>query len=110
VSGGAICLAIRPDNRVAACATNYGDVFLWDLEKNVVRRVIDGDGQTSIHSLSFAAEGKHLVVLPDEGGVIQRIDVASGKPLKKLELGQCGRVALAPGDGTVATYSYPDEL
>jgi WD40 repeat protein len=60
--------------------------------------------------LSFAAEGNHLVVLPSEGGVSQRIDVASGELLKRVELGSCGRVALASGTGTIATYSYPDRL
>lgn len=104
------CLAIRPDSRLAACATYLGDVFLWDLEKNEVRRIIQGDEFTRIHSLRFTADGKHLVVLPSEGGVSQRIDVASGKPLKTVKLGQCGRVALASGEGTVATYSYPDRL
>jgi WD40 repeat protein len=104
------CVAIRPDSRVAACATDLGEVFLWDLEKNQVRRVIKGDQFTRIHGLSFAAEGKHLVVVPSEGSASQTIDVASGKLLKKVELGQCGRVALASGDGTVATYSHPDQL
>jgi WD40 repeat protein len=110
VSDHPICVAIRPDSDVAAYANNLGDVFLWDLDKNKVRRVIEGDEITTIHSLSFAADGKHLVVLPREGGVCQRIDVASGKLVKKVELGLCGRVALASGDGTVATYSYPDQL
>jgi WD40 repeat protein len=111
LGGGVLrCLAVRPDGRVAACATHLGDVFLWDLGKNEVRRVVTGDRRTTIHRLSFAGEGKHLVVLPSEGGVSQRIDVASGEVLKRVELGSCGRVALAPGTGTVAAYSYPDRL
>lgn len=101
------CVAIRPDGHFAACATVLGDVFLWDLGKNMVRSV---SGAASIHSLSFAGEGKHLVVLPSEGGVAQRIDVVSGEVLKQVELGSCGRVALAPNDGTIATYRYPDQL
>jgi WD40 repeat protein len=107
-----VCLAIRSDGHMAACATHLGNVFLWDLEKNVVRRVVRGDRRTDIHGLEFAAEGKHLVVLPHEGGVCKfvRIDVASGKLLKKIELGSCGRDALAAGEGTVATYSHPDQL
>jgi WD40 repeat protein len=100
-------LAIRPDGCVAAYSNHLGDVFLWDLEKNVVRRV---GGAADIQSLSFAKEGKHLVVLPSEGGVSRRIDVASGKMLKMVDLGSCARVALAPHDGTIATYSDPDRL
>jgi WD40 repeat protein len=111
LSGGALrCLAIRPDGRVAACATHLGDVFLWDLETKERRQVVTGDRRTSVHSLSFAGEGKHLVVLPREGGVSQRIDVASGELLKRVDLGSCGRVALASDTGTIATYSYPDRL
>ena len=104
------CLAIRPDGRMAACATRVGDVFLWEVGKNVVRRVILGDGRKTIHSLAFVKEGKHLVVLPSEGGVTRRIDVVSGELLKEVELESCARVALAPSDGIVATYSYPDRL
>ncbi len=104
------CLALRNDGLLAACANHLGDVFLWEVGKKVVRRVVEGDRRTEFHGLAFAAEGKHLVVLPSEGGVAQRIDVASGKLLKQVELGSCGRVALALRDGTVATYSDPDRL
>lgn len=102
------CIAIRPDGRMAACATHFGDVFLWEVDKKVVRCVVER--YREIRSLTFAAEEKHLVVLPSEGGVAKRIDVASGKVLKQIDLGSCGRVALAPSDGTIATYSYPDQL
>jgi WD40 repeat protein len=104
------CLAIRPDGCGVAYATYFGDVFLWDLQKNAFRRVIVGDRRTRMHSLSFTGDGKHLVVLPSEGGVSRRIDVDSGRVLKMVDLGSCGRLALAPHDGTIATYSYPDRL
>src|SRR5262249_17567722 len=110
LDGAAGCLVLRPDGRMAACATDLGDVFLWDLEKDVIRRAVSGDGRRAIHGLSFAGEGKHLVVLPDEGGVSQRIEVASGALVKEMELGSQGRVALAPGGGTVGAYSHPDLL
>lgn len=100
-------LAIRPDGRVAAFATHRGDIFVWDWRKNLVRRF---GGVADIDSLRFAGEGKHLVVLPSEGGVSRRIDVASGEVVKMVELGSCARVALAPHDGTIATYTYPDQL
>jgi WD40 repeat protein len=103
-------LAIRRDGRMAACATHYGDVLLWEPGKKALRRVVRGKGRERIHSLAFAGEGKHLIVLPREGGVSRRIDVDSGKVLKRADLGSCGRVALAPGDGTVATYTHPDQL
>jgi WD40 repeat protein len=110
VNGVPLCLAIRPDGRAAACADQSGDVFFCDLEKNAVRRLVEGDWFTAVHRLSFAGDGKHLVVLPSEGGVSRRIDVASGELLKQIELGKCDRVALASGNGTIATYSHPDRL
>jgi WD40 repeat protein len=103
-------LAIRDDARMGACATLRGDVFLWDLEEKVVRRAVVGRGLRTIHALSFARDGKHLVVLPSEGGLAKRIDVASGKVLKEVELGGSARVALASGEGTIATYDHPNEL
>jgi len=102
-------LAIGPDGQMAACVTHLGEVFLWDLRKNLIRRLVQDDEFTMIHAFSFAAQGKHLVVLPREGQVSQRIDVASGKLLKRVQLGSCGRVALS-SEGCVATYSHPDEL
>lgn len=110
LKGAPRCMVIRPDGRFAAFATAFGDVFLWDVQKNVGRRVVVGDRRTEIHTLSFAEDGKHLVVLPDEGGVSRRFDDASGKMLKMVDLGTCGRVALAHRDGIIATYSYPDRL
>jgi WD40 repeat protein len=109
LSGVPGALAIRPDGRIAACAT-HREVVLWDLGSNVIRRVVSGDRYTTIHSLGFARDGKHLVVLPSEGGVCLRINVASGEVLRQVDLGTCDRVALAAGDGTVATYSHPDRL
>jgi WD40 repeat protein len=104
------CLAIRPDGRLVAYATYLGDVILWEPEKNTARCLVVGDRRTDIRSLTFTGDGKHLIVLPREGGVSRRIDVASGKVLKMVELGDCGRVALASDGGTIATYSYPDRL
>lgn len=110
LDGILVCLAIRSDGRMAACANVAGDVFVWQVGKNVVRRVVAGDRRTTIHSLAFAGEGKHLVVLPHEGGVIRRIDVVSGGLVKAVDLEPCVRAAVAPREGTVATYSYEDQL
>lgn len=103
-------LAIQPYGRVAAYATRYGNVGLWDLQKNVVRRLRVGENLTMIHSICFSRDGKHLIVLPSEGEVSRRIDVATGKTLKMVTLGDCGSVALAPHGGTIATYTHPDQL
>jgi WD40 repeat protein len=110
VLGPTNCVAIRHDGLVAACANLYGDVYLWDLKKNAIRRVVEGDRRRNVHALSFAAGGKHLVVLHSSGGVSVRLDVSSGDVLRKTDLGDCGRVALAPVTGTIATYDHPNKL
>jgi WD40 repeat protein len=116
LDGAVTSLALRADGRMAAYAKYPGgDIFLWDIAKNVERRVVSRDRRTLLKSLSFAGEGKHLVVLTSEylspdTGASQRIDIASGKLLKQTDLGDWGRVALASGEGAIATYSYPDLL
>jgi WD40 repeat protein len=102
--------ALRPDGRMAACATFLGDVFLWDLEQNEVRHIVPGDRRTTIEDVRFAGEGKHLVVLQKEGSLCQRIDVASGELLNQVELDSPGRVALSPSGDLLGAYYHPDGL
>ena len=40
-------LAIGPDGQMAACVTHLGEVFLWDLRKNLIRRLVQDDEFTA---------------------------------------------------------------
>jgi WD40 repeat protein len=105
-------LAIRPDGRLAACASPRGDILTWEPGKNTLRRLVDGRRGTGIDHLAFTADGKHLIAVSSGGGgdgESQRIEVASGKVVCRTTLAAPGRVALA-ADGTLATYTHPDHL
>jgi WD40 repeat protein len=105
--------AISRDGRWAACYnTQGGDILLWDLDTKVVRPVIRGKQHGGeISNLAFTRDGKKLILV---GSWIDRaswlFDIATGKLLRRTYIARCSRLAVAEGDGTIATFRSPDQL
>jgi WD40 repeat protein len=106
------CLALRHDGRLMACV-NDRKVLLWVPGEKAFRPLAEREKGEVVSQLAFSPDGKHLLVAGRRtirGAVVERIEVASGKLLKRVEVGSEPGFIFAPDNSTGATYADPDQL
>jgi WD40 repeat protein len=109
----ASCFALRKDGRLVACV-NGGKVLLWGPGEIAFRPVAELRKGEVVYQLAFSPDGKHLLVAgcsATRGARVERLDIASGKLLKRVTFRPDNyNIIFAPDNRTAATYTYPGQL
>jgi WD40 repeat protein len=111
VKGTAETLAFSPDGKLLACGGYQRGLEVWEVESGKLRHVLKDNAKDNVISLTFAADGKALLVGtteavqawdPDTGKAIRRFAAAKNWP-RSVSVSQDGKLlALAMNDGSIA--------
>jgi hypothetical protein len=106
-------LAISPDSRLLAAASNRYYINVWDLKKNSLAHRLPGVFNSAVNAMAFVP-GKPWLVSGHADGQIILWDLVTGAQIRKFETGGIGPVeslAISPDGSLVATGSaYSDHL
>ncbi len=82
VKGSAETMAFSPDGKLFACGGYQRGLEVWEVESGKLRHVLKGDAKDNVISLTFAADGKALLVGTTEA--VQAWDPDTGKPVRRF--------------------------